>query len=560
MLIQMDIENLVTIEKSSILFSTGLTAITGETGTGKSILMDAIDLALGGRATEQWIRPGCERAEIALCFDIRELPQAKRWLHSHDLESTHECILRRVLSRDGRSRSFINGVPFPVSQLRVLAEHLIQMHGQHEQQSLLQTDMQLNLLDIFAGTEDDAETLGALSRERTTLQTQITTLKTNKEKNQAERDWLQFQLDEFKQLHIEENTFRQLDQEHQQLTHADALLQNTSRALHLITEGEENAQAFLHQALSALESVQHADPMITDIVNTIRTTLIPLKEIETDLRHYPDKLELDAERLTQVEARLSALFNLARKYKIKPEDLFHYQQDLSARLSNTSHGDAEITHLIEQLEAIEKKYLNLAKDISEKRKTGAQKLAKNITTILKPLALEKAEFKIQFEPATTSFSSTGQERVIFLISTNPGQPLQPLAQVASGGELSRISLAIHIATARQHTVPTLVFDEIDTGISGGTAEKVGKLLRLLANVHQVLCVTHAPQVAAQAHQHLIVKKETQNNATRSTAETLTHAARIQELARMLGGIEITEKTLAHAQEMMAKAQAETVND
>jgi len=555
MLLQMDIENLVTVEKSSILFSAGLTVITGETGTGKSILMDAINLALGGRATEQLIRPDSERADITLCFDIRELPAAKQWLLDHELETSGECILRRTLTRDGRSRSYINNVPMPINQVRLLSEHLIQTHGQHEQQSLLHTDMQLNLLDSFAGLQNDVEDLKNIARDRHKLEDNINSLTTQKEKDQAECEWLQFQLDEFNQLNIEIDTFQKLDQEHNQLTHADALLQNTGRALTLLTEGEENILGLIHQTLTTLESVQHADSKIADLVNTLQSTLIPLKEIASDLRHYPEQLDIDPTRFTQVESRMSALFNLARKYKIQPEQLFDYQQNLQNRIQSAAHSDAEIKHLLEQLEASEKKYFTIATRLTEKRLKASKKLSEVITHYLKPLALEKAKFNILLEPNTTPFAATGQEKISFMIATNPGQTLQPLGMVVSGGELSRISLAIHIATAKQHVIPTLVFDEVDTGISGGVAENVGKLLRQLGNSHQVLCVTHAPQVAAQGHQHLVVRKITEEYATRSNTETLTQSERIQELARMLGGVEITEKTLAHAREMMNKAQA-----
>lgn len=558
MLLQMDIENLVTIEKSSISFSTGLTTITGETGTGKSILMDAIDLALGGRATPQLIRTGCERADISLCFDIRHLLAAKKWLTKHDLENNGECILRRTLTVDGRSRSYVNNVPIPITQLRSLSEHLMQMHGQQTQHTLLQSDQQLILLDEFAGIQTSVNTLRTIAHEYKSLQEKITLAMQQKEKFQAEQNWLQLQLNEFESFHLETNTFQQLDQLHRQLSHAETLLQQTKQAHTLLATGENNALELLQKIIIILENIQHADRTLTEMVNTLQTTCISLKEVAADLRAYPEKCEIDPARLTQIDKQMSDLFHLARKYKIAPEQLFSYQENIIAQLNQATHFENEIHALLEQSDATQKKYLKLAAEISEKRKIAAEKLTHIILQHLKPLALEKANFYIQLEPNNTPFSATGQEKVRFLISTHPGQSLQPLNTVASGGELSRIGLAIYAATATKHNIPTLIFDEIDSGIGGGTAEKVGKLLRQLGTTHQILCITHAPQVAVQGHQHLMVQKIMEQNKAYSITKMLRYNERIEEIARMLGGVEITEKTLAHAREMMNSAQVEVV--
>jgi len=558
MLLQMDIENLVTIEKSSILFSTGLTVITGETGTGKSILLDAINLALGGRATSQLIRPGCERADITLCFDICNLADAKKWLKINELNTGSECILRRTINRDGKSRSYINNVPVPLAQLRMFSEYIIQIHGQHAQQSLLNTDKQIKLLDEFAGIQTDISNIQIIAREYKSIKQKIDTLANQKEKTQAEQDWLQFQLNEFQSFNLRADSFEKLEQTHRQLTNADALIKNAEQALIFLMAGEKNALDLLQKTLSTLEIMQQADPTVNQLTNVLSDAIIPLKEISNDLRNYSEKITVDSEQLTQIDTKISELFNLARKYKIAPTQLFEYQNNLISQLKQRNNSEIEIKALIEQLAATEKKYLILATHITLQRKIAAEKLTNTINKTLKPLGLEKAIFEIKFEINNTPFSASGQEKINFLISTNPGQPLQPLNNVASGGELSRIGLAIHAATAQKHSIPTLIFDEIDTGISGGTAEKVGKLLRQIGKNHQTLCITHAPQVAAQGHQHLVVKKYISNNSTNSEIETLNSLDRIEELARMLGGIEITKKTLDHAREMIDRAQTELV--
>lgn len=555
MLIQVNISNLITIQELLLEFCSGTTVITGETGTGKSILIDAIQLALGARASEHIVRPGQEKADISLCFDISNLAAARSWLKNHDLEqATHECIIRRTVSKDGRSRSYINGAPTTLQPLRELSELLIDIHGQHEHQSLLKSEKQREMLDEFAGHQQLLDKVYTTAHDWRALNSEIIELRKQTEERSARSEFLKFQLRELEELSIAPDEFEMLDQEHKQLAHAGELLQNMNHALNLLTENEDhNALHSLNQALQALEAVQRVNPKISTWIENIKIAIIQISETESELQHYLESIDLDPERLEWAEQRISLLFNLARKHKISPNELYDFQQKLAAELNDLENSDGRLFALTEKLKLLEKNYQDFAKKLSQSRAKAAKKLAEEISHTIRELALPHAEFHIHFEPQTLAdFSPFGLEKIIFQIKTNAGQPMQALAKIASGGELSRISLAIHIATAEQHTIPSLIFDEVDVGISGGTAEIVGKLLRRLGKTHQVLCITHLPQVAAQGHHHVRVEKINRNNVTETHIQALSSKEKINEIARMLGGVEITKKTLAHAEEMVEK--------
>lgn len=553
MLIQATISNLITIHEASLEFFAGTTVLTGETGTGKSILIDAIELALGGRASEHIVRPGQEKADISLCFDIAKLPAAQAWLKLYDLDQGGtECIIRRTISKDGRSRSYINGMPTTLQPLRELSELLIDIHGQHENQTLLKSEKQREMLDDFAGHLALTDCVAALAQERRELQQEMNALRKLAEERAARSEFLAFQLNELDELTIQPDEFTALDLEHKQLAHAGELLQNVNHALNYLTEHEEqNALSLVNQALQALENVQHVDPKIADWIESLRTAVIQISETESDLQRYLSSVDLDPERLTWVEERIGLLFNLARKHKVSPNELYEFQQKLAAELNELTNSDERLAGLAEKLQTVEKNYLEQAKKLSQSRLKAAKKLAAEITATIRGLALPHAEFQVTFETnEANEFSPYGLEKITFQITTNPGQPLQPLAKVASGGELSRISLAIHIATAGQHTISTLIFDEVDVGISGGTAEVVGKLLRHLGKTHQVFCITHLPQVAVQGHQHIRVEKISDGGVTQTKIQMLSAKEKVNEIARMLGGVAITQKTIAHAREMV----------
>lgn len=584
MLTQIHISNLVTIETLHLDFLSGTTVITGETGAGKSMLIDAIQLALGGRVAGNIVRPHQEKADISICFDVSKLSSARAWLKNYDLDTeTNECIIRRTITQDGRSRSYINGMPTTLQPLRELAELVLNIHGQHEHQTLLKSDKQRDILDRYAShidAHEEAEVLlksknqreildryaghfnlvdkvQAYAEEWRTLHQEIHELKKLSDDRSNRSEFLKFQLQELEELQLQPDEFQTLDLEHKQLAHADELLQNINQALSVLTEAEEhNAIRSLNQALQALESVQKVDPKIAAWIDSLKSALIQVSDTEDELRRYLDSVELDPERLQQIESRITTIFDLARKHKIAPQELYDFQLQLAKEYSELENSDERLLQLTQQLQTLEKNYFAVAEKLSASREGAAKKLDAEITKIIRTLSLPHGKFHTHFEKEVTEkIASHGLEKIIFQITTNTDQALQPLNKVASGGELSRIGLAIHIATASQHTIPTLIFDEVDVGIGGGTAEIVGKLLRELGKTHQVLCITHQPQVASLGHHHLRVEKIQKNASTQTHIKLLSEKERVDEIARMLGGVEITKKTLEHAKEMREKIEA-----
>lgn len=555
MLTTISISNLVTIKELQLDIRPGTTVITGETGAGKSILIDAIELALGGRATPEAIRAGQEKLDVSLCFDVSKLQEARAWLKNYDLDNdSNECIIRRTTSRDGRSRSFINGMPTTLQPLRELSELLINIHGQHEHQSLLKQDTQRNLLDRYAGHQELVDQVHFIADEWQTLTRDISELRTLTEERKNRSDFLKFQLQELEELNLTPDEFNALDLEHKQLANAGELLQNINNAVNCLVENEEqNAMTSLNQALQSLESVQRVNPKIANWIESIKSAIISVSDTEDELRRYLEDVDLNPERLQWLENRISALFDIARKHKVAPQELYDLQQKISKELSELENSDERLAELTKKQNILEKNYHEVANKLSLSRKKSAKKLENEITKMIKELSMPHGEFFLHFEAEDTSrLSPHGLEKIYFQIKTNAGHTPQLLTKIASGGELSRISLAIHMATAEQHTIPTLIFDEVDVGIGGGTAEIVGKLLRRLGTTHQILCITHSPQVASQGHQHLFVKKITQNNSTLSQVTHLSDKEKISEIARMLGGVEMTKKTLDHAKEMVEK--------
>jgi len=555
MLVQIHVSNLITIHELNLEFQAATTVITGETGAGKSVLIDAILLALGDRATGDLVRPGQEKADISLTFDVSKLPEAQQWLKNHDLnQATHECILRRTIYNDGRSRSYINGMPSTLQPLRELSEYLIQIHGQHEHQSLLKAETQRALLDRYAGHAHLVDNVHALADEWQVLNQETSQLRQLMEELTSRGEFLKFQLHELEELQLQQNEFAVLDLEHRQLAHAGELLQNINLALGLLTDHEEqNALHALNQALQALEKVRQVDPKITSWIEGIQNAIIHVSDTEDELRRYLDSFALDPERLSWLEQRIGTLFDMARKHKVEPNELYDLQQTLAAESSKLESSDARFAELTKKLSLLTEQYHTAANKLSKSRKQAAKKLADELTKIIRQLSLPHTEFNIRFETNETSVITTyGIDKIIFQIKTNAGQPLQPLAKIVSGGELSRIALAIYMTAALEHSTPTLIFDEVDVGVGGGTAEIVGKLLRQLGQTHQVFCITHQPQVAALGHQHIRVVKVQRENAHHTQIQSLSRNEKINELARMLGGVEITQKVLAHAREMVEK--------
>lgn len=554
MLTEIDISHLATIKTLHLSLPPGTTVITGETGAGKSILIDAIELALGSRATGDMVRAGQEKADVSISFDIRRIEEAAAWLKDKELDSgLGECIIRRTIHKDGRSRSFINGTPTTLVLLRELGDLLINIHGQHEHQALFKQEMQRDMLDKYAGHAALVSRVADHSRAWQQLAREINTLKKSNQESSSRSDFLKFQLRELDELQLTADEFDALEAEHKQLANSGELLQNVNLVMQLVSEDDQSL-SLVNKALSALEAVQDFDPKMRGWVENLRSASILLSDTESELRHYLEQVDLDPERLQWVEQRIGTLFDMGRKHKVAPRELYALKLRIADELALLDNSDERIAMLEAQLQGIEKEYLTAAKKLSDSRQKAAKKLTSEIEQIIHELSLPHGQFKIQFDTQDVApFAPFGSEKIAFLISTNLGQPLQPLAKVASGGELSRISLAIHMATAEQHTIPSLIFDEVDVGISGGTAEIVGKLLRRLGQTHQLLCITHLPQVAAQGQHHLLVQKAHENNETFSHIRFLETKDKVQELARLLGGVEITKKTLDHAREMLEKA-------
>ncbi|PXX93569.1 DNA repair protein RecN [Marinobacter vulgaris] len=556
MLTQLTVSNYAIAERVELQFGKGMTALTGETGAGKSIVLDALGLAMGGRADAGAVRHGAKRADITATFDVSRIAEARQWLEAHELDDDNQCILRRVISKDGRSRAYINGQPCPLTHLKDLGSVLMDIHSQHQHQSLLRKETHRKLLDEFAGVES----LGDQTREawKTWHKTRqrLTERQQNADEAEARLQLLRYQVEELDRLALETGEQEQLEKEQEQLSHADTVLHNSHQANLLCTEDDNSAADLLRQALQQLEQLPVEIPALAETIQMLNEAQIQITEAGDNLRHFVEDYDADPTRLAEVEERLSAIYQMARKHRITPETLPEFHQSLNAELTSLDDGEGSVEKLEAELEEQRRRFNELASQLSESRQQAAASLDQKIAEELAQLSMPAVQFVTHLnrnrdaEPAPH-----GLEDVEFLVSANPGQPARPLAKVASGGELSRISLAIQVVVAQTSTTPTLVFDEVDVGIGGGTAEVVGRLLRSLGDNGQVLCVTHLAQVAAQCHQHLFVSKFTEADATYSRIESLDDDGRVSEVARMLGGVDMTEHTIAHAHEMFTKGQA-----
>jgi len=556
MLTQIHIRDLATIEELTLNLVNGTTMITGETGAGKSVFIEAIEIALGGRASSNLIRPGKEKAEISLCFDITAFSQVVNKLKELDLDQDMDCIIRRIITSDGRSRCYVNGSPATVQLIKELGELLFHLHGQYDQQILLKADTQRDVLDKFADHLPLALQVKHLAETWKSCTQQIKNLQ-NKSQEKIERShYLQFQLDELSQLNLKSDEWTQLEKEHKQLAHAEELLKNIHNALlPFSNEDDRNIISLLNEIRKNLENSQTVEPKSIGWLSTLNSNIISLQDLESDLQNYLEKTEINPEKLSAIEEKISQIFNLARKHKIQPEELYEYKIHLADQLDELNSSDDELRELENKRINIENEYQLYANKLSLSRKKAAQKLSKEMTETIRSLSLPHGEFSIELvnEIDKDNLSLYGNERILFLIKTNPDQSLQPLNKVISGGELSRLSLAAHLALAHQTSIPTLIFDEVDTGLSGATAEKIGKLLRKLGESYQVFCITHQAQVAACGHNHLLVEKYFVAKVTYTRLRILSLDEKTNEIARMLGGETITQKTLAHAEEILAQS-------
>ncbi|MBK8570051.1 MAG: DNA repair protein RecN [Nitrosomonadales bacterium] len=539
----------VIVDSLELDFSSSFTALTGETGAGKSILIDALSLALGERGDAGMVRSGCERAEISTEFDITDLPDLQCWLREQELVGdANVCLLRRVLDANGRSRGFINGRSATLQQMRDAGEYLLDIHGQHTHQSLLRPDAQRDLLDGYAGLISEAGELAALFREWQTLLRRHSKLEQSAEAVASERELLLFQRRELEMLNFSVQAWMEMQADYARLSHAADLLETAQFGMEILSEADTACLAQLNALTARLRAGIEFDGSLQETLNMIESAQNDLQEAVYALRHYPQKVDADPQKLREQERRMAAVVDASRKYRVMPEQLPGALQSIVARLDDLG-SDADITALAQQEAAAREQYLSAAKKLGAARKKAAEKLSREITTAMQTLAMQGGHFAVALKPLAEG-NAHGLEAPEFQVAINPGSPLRSLAKIASGGELSRISLAIQVATSQAATVPTLIFDEVDSGIGGRVAEIVGVLLKRLGQRHQVMCVTHLPQVAAMADAQWQVSKSSRNGATVSTISILNQAERVEEIARMLGGVTITDTTRKHAAEML----------
>lgn len=557
MLTHINIRNFTIADEVEVEFSTGMTALTGETGAGKSILIDALGLALGDRADSGLIRHGCERAEITVEFDLAGHGEALRWLQAHELDADDVCQLRRVITREGRSRAFINNQPVPNQALRKLGEQLVDIHGQHEHQSLRHASVQRRLLDGFAGHEARLARVAGLYGEWQSVRDELESISPPGADRDAHSALQRYQLAELQEQGLAGLDIGELGREHDRLAHAGELLTGTRQALETLNaEAGPSVYGTLGRLLNELQDLARLDGSLAAVTGMLQEIQVLVQECSSELRRYGEHLEIEPGTLRHLEERIGTLHDLARKHRCKPEDLPAVQERLQQELATLEETDARREALQARLDELASRYREAATQLSGSRKQAARRFARLVSADLHLLGMPGAVFEAAIQhDGGRPFGPHGLDRIEFRVSTNPGQPAAALSRVASGGELSRISLAIQAICLEGEHIPTLIFDEVDSGIGGSVAENVGRKLRTLGNGRQVFCVTHLPQVAALAGQQIQVSKVTRDNNTRTLVRRLEPEQRIDELARMLGGVKITRQTLEHAREMLEQARA-----
>ena len=557
MLRALHIRNLAIIDTLDLEFEAGFSVLSGETGAGKSILVDALGLVLGDRADASLIRGGESQAEISAEFSLDGSLPARAFLREQameDADNPNGCLLRRVVTADGRSRAFINGAPASLANLRELGERLVEIHGQNDHQSLLRGETQRDLLDDFGG---HGELLGAVAqaaREHGEAVAEIERLRAVAGRDPAQLEFLRYQLRELEGLKLAPGEVEQLDADHRRLANAGRLLDEGQRAQEQLYGGDGSLSDQLAAVRQLLGGLAELDAGFAEADAMLQQAEVQLREAADAVRHLLDKLDLDPERLAEVEKRVEAVHDLARKHRVKPDELPARLEALQQDLLGSERAAGDLEKLEARRDAALKRYRAAAAKLSAARRKAAKDLAARAAAIVRELGMPKAEFAVAVDAAPQEQPRlAGDDDVRLDFSANPGQPPRPLAKVASGGELSRVSLAIRLAAQQARSAATLIFDEVDAGIGGGTAETVGIKLRQLARSCQVLSVTHLPQVAAQGQHHFGIHKDVRGGKTLTRVKALDAAGRVAELARMLGGREITASTQAHAAEMLKRA-------
>lgn len=553
MLLHLYIRDLAIVSHVDINFHSGMTVITGETGAGKSILLDALNLALGERRDTQIVRPGAEKAEICATFDIAKLPGAVLWLADLELagDNNQQCIIRRLIYANGRSKAFINGTPVTSQQLRILAEHLVQIHGQHQHQLLMKPQEQLRMLDAFGQLDALVSKVKAAYYDWEKIYQALEDLKQNNQE-QAQIDLLNYQISEIDALNLQENELDNLHAEHTRLAHGQTTIEDLEKALNLLQNNEANVVDAIQQAVQIMRPLLTKFPLLKNAFECLKNADIQLQESIVEINHFCDSIEISPDRLRTVENRLEQIHQCARKHRVEATKLLAHFQVLYEKAKSFAVRDESIKRFTTELEIAQKRYHEVASTLTAARNKAKQKLEKEVSACIGELGMPGAVFKVELVSSQEGqLRPTGYESVIFNLSANPGHPPQPLSKVASGGELSRVSLALELSIAKYWSTPCLVFDEVDVGISGKTGSIVGKALYRLSQMAQVLCITHLPQVAAFGDNHIQVSKKRDKKDTQTQIVILGEDERIEEVARMLGGLDVTDQARAHARELLS---------
>lgn len=553
MLTQLTVNNFAIVRHLTLELNEGMSVITGETGAGKSIAIDALSLCLGYRSESSMIRNGADKADITATFTMQPTSPAYLWLQQHELldeDNPQECILRRMINQEGRSKAFVNNRPLPISQLRELGQYLIHLNGQHAPQLLLKSEYQLEVLNNYAGIHSLLNGMSSQYHRWKKLHQQVKNFRQQCQENEARKQLLQYQVDELDEFAIKQGEFEEMEETHSRLSNSETLTALSQEVTDLLSENELNVDSMLYKAINHLEDLVEVDTGYQSALNMLNEALIQVQEASSEVSDLASKIEQDPDLLNELDTRISKTIQFARKHHVLPENLWQHHSLLQDELQKLVDFAGNEEQLIADEQAAYQQSIQLAEQIYQKRLEAGKKLAEQVTAQIKYLAMENGEFFIDVQHDAKKLSSNGADFVEFNLRSNLGQQAQPLAKIASGGELSRISLAVQVLTANKLSTPTIIFDEVDVGISGPTATTVGKLLRQLGKKCQVLCVTHLPQVASYGHHHFNVQKYVENNQTETQMSLLTQAERVQALARLLGGSKITDAVLANAQEML----------
>lgn len=554
MLTTLEVKNYAVVAATTLELEGGMTVLSGETGAGKSIIVGALGLALGDRADAGVVRDGTRQTEISASFNADA--GVDEWLQQHGLDADGECLVRRVISREGRSRAWINGHAVTLQTLRELGGMLVDIHGQHAHQSLTQRSTQRSIVDSFAGNADVLTNLAQAYKDWRSATDGLDALELAESERDSRRDLLRFQLQELEALAPQAGEHEELIAQQKRLAHAGGLAEGVAAALGLLSDDDNpSVQPALAQATQRIAALVDIDQRLGNAAGLLDGALIQVGEAISELGDYADGLELDPQRRDQVEERLATMQALGRKHRVSADELADKLDALRRELQQLEHADEHRDQLLQRQAQARQRYDELAKSVSGRRRRAGKKLDRAISTLLQDLGMTGGQFVTRLETDPAQLQPYGTDTIDFLVSANTGQEPRSLARVASGGELSRISLAIEVLAARHRSVPTLVFDEVDTGVGGSIAEIIGQKLRLLGETAQVICVTHLPQVASQAHHHVRVTKHSDDEQTETRLALLGDKARAEEIARMLGGVEITSATRKHAREMLARGGA-----